>query len=665
LEKESLFLQNHLMEYTDPRTSISMKMSTSTVIRSDDKWESYEPTMLTVAILDPRTGYKSIRASLCIHHIYDLINQVTNFMKVGPEQAFITGGNVSVVKYLKKSKAELLFNLAYDHENRKPAITMIVTNSVSTVGKLTIPVDFLTFKTMIELMKQYTNSFITVDTGTKTILTLNRLMGKITTINSNITAGFDRLTKELRNLSISQSPPSSEQFEIEEYDNSMDEIEEEQDVENDKSADAGIEFNKLCTVSNTFEDIELPDIPDDSGDSTKKEKRINPSKPFVNNFLNCDINRLREWSASFISSNKKSDLKIFTPIDMITSTCNISDDIMMEYSNTEGYYLMQYGMIKAIKDGVKHALVTGEGYPAKKVPIIKFHKSISKGDPLFEISKEILSIYIIYDMLVNKYFTWIDTNDADMKVVDEYRRTLYTMRILFAPFLFSLDINKSFEDEIEIEYNRCKTCGVLDIVEKEYADLTLGSILAVDLKMFKNSYDRIAKIITGTPAKKFTTTKEVYTIFEKHGIDKPDTDILLPEDIKTALTKTPSKPKQKTQKEVIKEAPVTKMDEKMKLFLECLKGYAEEYLLGDLKNNCKKFEDVSAFMQHRDIPAQMFKIKRAMEIDNTLKDRRSVLKIAKLLKEEDDVSQSRVLQDIPSDNNFEDVDLQSVIENNF
>jgi len=663
MSKEDFVMVNNIIDYIDPKTGISMNMKIMLPVSISLDKCSYEKTLLLINIYEPRVN-NSLKVSLYINHTFSLMRQLNSFFKSGPIDAFKLGGCVRILRYSKKSRSELLFNFSYDYEENTPYISMTIINTLSAINKLTIPLSYDIFICISELLKEYTTNFLRIDSGLKSSLAIHKFSNIITTkisnISENLNAGINKISRHINDVMISEDSTN------EDYDEYLDlNVSDECKSDGNIAVDMQNIFDNRCKQTKMFENIRLPEISDIQ---TSNHMTIS-SKLFMTNFLQCRIDRLDEWIAAFISTTSNSSELMFAPIDIIMNQCGIKKDDISDIVNTYGYYRMQYGMMEIIKIGIRDYIMkqNSDKFLMKKIPPIKFSKVIDKQHCLYDMTKEMITIYLLYNMIVNRYFKWIENNSVEKKTIYECNRNLFVLKILFTPFILSLKMEDDFIDEMTIEYERCKECGLFNSMEKKYGELTLGGKLIMTLEIFLENFKPFYKKLKNTKTFNFDTYEEVNIIFKQFDIPIPNIDIVSDLDIRKAIFPENKKEiltKKNDIKKNIIERDIVHMDIRdpiLDIFLNAGSQYINAELLNNINNNCKSFDDLSKFMLKCDIPDELFKIKRVLEIDNSLKDKSSILKLAKLLKEDDDITKTRIMNDNIVETSINDIDLVDII----
>jgi len=620
------YLKNKIFSYRDLSTGVYLDLSIDSSTSKTGNWMNFNPIQLCFSIYDARVNENISKVSMCLRY-QNILKLITNIKSVDPEKIFDTGCTINIAQYNHKSKKELVLNFGHDKHSEKIVQITIIDNT-SQRGRAIANVNKEGFSAIANILNDFAANLIRTDLSMKQLF-----------INYNVLEQLNELKEK-----INKQQKTTQYHDVEKYypENTSDKSPDINEY-NDKPCEPSEvqkDFMDVCEKSNMFSDV---DIGIKSSDMLKKtrEKLTRPDKPFIGTFLNYDLSKLETWSTSFVCLTEKSDPFSFSPFDIIMNLGKISSSEREPYMNEFGYYPMQYATIHILKNSVKNAIITGE-YP-KSVPAVRFNKTIERGTDLHKLSQEILVVFLMYSFINNSYINLKNVSVIDL---DSFRRSYFTVKLLFSPFIFSMETYDTFIEDLVTMFEMCVESGLLKDIKNKYTDITCGGNINFNKEMFEKYCNSFLTVISNSNVDKFSTEEETKETFEKYNVPIPSIEMSSREDVKNALFDKPLvQDVEEKDYKIEEEIKPEEVDTRLDMFFECSKRYVEDKVFNGLKETCKNFDNLRKCFLKFDIPPELIKIMRAIEIDKQAITKQQVLKTAKLFKEEEGVTNSNKFQE--------------------
>jgi hypothetical protein len=219
-------------------------------------------------------------------------------------------------------------------------------------------------------------------------------------------------------------------------------------------------------------------------------------------------------------------------------------------------------------------------------------------------------------------------------------------------------------DDLSKEYDKCEMCGMFDVIKEKYSSSSYGGKLGISKEIFDNCSKSFINILSDKETSKFENYDDVLDLCKQYNIDIPELKIKNGIDIKNYVFYKDEKESDVDKELVIHndiEDTEDCLDKQLDIFLDCIKSIVDTKLIKDIKKSCRKYSDLVGFFKTKDIPHEIFKIKRVMDLNPTI-TKSQILKKSKLLKESEDVTESRVMQEDSVDSvNNEGFDVQEIL----
>jgi len=639
MEKEKFYIRNKILTYRDLSTNTYLEVSIDALSEANGTWKTLNPATICFSLYDPKVNKTVSTIGICLK--YDnavrLVGSVNNVLTSSSKaDAFSMGTVIQIPQYTMKHRKEIVFNFDSD-QNNQPVIQLTIIDTSSQRGKSSINLDINAFVAIGKVLKEFVEQPISTNNNIKQLLAFD-----------SVSENFNRLSKiicgrlDVINNSINSSRKDT--IDINEY-----------DVEPTQMSEMQKKFQEEFKANDGFSNIDLG-IDKVVNSAFNNESLTKMDQPFISTCLNHDLDRLKGWATSFICTTEKSSGELFAPLDFIFNIANISRDDRDIYTNTFGYYPMQYALIYLLKRSIKEAVQSGS-YPTN-IPAIRFSTKFKRNTKAYNLSKDIITAFLLYSIVVNSF----------KDETDEIKRSYFAMKLLLSPFMFSIEVDDKLVDELSVEYDKCNTCGMLKSIQDDYTSESYGGHISISKDIFENCCRSFVNTLKNKQTSEFNTKTEIKNIFDEYKISSPMKPIAEGNDIKRAIFEFPNdaigieEVKSEVEEPITTQTDAVEEDTKLILFLDSAKGIVDDELIEDIKNTCNKYTDLTNFFKTKDIPHELFKIKRVLDLDPTLTNRSNVLKKSKLFKESEDVTETRVMQEEePIEGYSEEFDVQQIL----
>lgn len=620
------YYKNKIFKYKDLDTGVILDVSLDARMDLDSKWIQFEPLKLCFFICDFRkqTGSQQIFMNLNNLNVSKLMHELKS---VNVNTIFEHGHNINIVQYYSKMKKDL--SLVFGYRNNDQVCQLSITDSATQIKSI-ITLDKIALITLVNIIKDYSSNYINYDINLKQLfLTYKLLKTPQTIVEKQIT----------ENAEIPKTIIESDNIDVSEFDDTVIEPSVEQQ-----------DFLDVARDNDDFKNVDLQ-IPKQN---IYPAKINNEDKLFISAFLNYDLLKLAHWTTSFVCLTEKSNSNSFLPFNIIMDLGRISAEERQKYSNDYGYYDVQYLLLKQLKNAVKQSLATGT-YP-KNTPPIRFGTNIKQGTELYNLSKEILVVFLIFSFIINNF---ANIQNVDPIKLDNIRRSYFIVKLLFVPFLFSLELNDTIIDELTSIFNLCIDGGLFKTLKEDYLQVTCGGNLNITTEMFNAYCKSFIGVLQRNEVDKFDTLEKTQEIFNKCKVDYHGMQLLNGTDIKNLLFNI------KVEQEVKENQPRTKpiINDTVKLYVKC----CEDFINKDIQKTlltANSISQVKKLLIKYDVPAEIFRIMRIMELYPNLNKKDDILKSAKLIKEDVSVSKSKCLEEDTSDID-PSFDVQDLLSENY
>ncbi|MCK5019641.1 MAG: hypothetical protein KAS32_21460, partial [Candidatus Peribacteraceae bacterium] len=488
------WISKKAFSYFDSKTSITLNASTETGMKTNG-FVNFFPMKISFQASDSRMEKTNSRIKVELE--YPQVNQLLDSLKkaMSGKNIFKTGATVGVFRYTQKNRKEIVFKFYHDNG---PQITMKLSDPTSGAVSTSINLDENIYRTIFKFLTNFSENFNTIDA-----IYTQTLMSE--TSSDEIKQKLDNIDKRLLDLE-SQMKRSKPIYNV----SNEGPIEPEEDAPIE-STSLQENFNDMVNDTDGFSEVQLekPFVP------TKQS--IKSTQPFIDNFLDWDMSKAKEWVASIVCTTDKAKPEYFSPLELVLNICGLDDDKRREYAGDKEFYKSQYIMTKFIKDNVNKALVSQSKYPTS-VPAMKFGNTIKRGTQLYDFGIGAATVYLIYSAVVNNYLKLVNTNEVDMIKLDEYQRTLFVLKTILNPMIFSLEITNMFSDDLLAVFSNCVSSGMIDRFQKEYQPVTAGGSLFFSLELFDTMIKKLIGAIEHQPSVDMTDSIALDELMKKYDI---------------------------------------------------------------------------------------------------------------------------------------------------
>lgn len=655
MSDENYWINKTIFSYTDPVTTVQLTAYLECMMGIEKQWDNIASTKFSICIKDSRIqGTPRVKIELELPQIFQLVDTFDK-LAANWNNAFKSNVTVNIVKFFAKKKKELTFEFVII--DGSPYVKTSVYDTVGNSSRLFVHLDKYNYMSIYMYLKSMIANFAIIDSNMTNVLYNKRFY---TNIHSDIIAIKEKSHELVKRISNAPMNYTTQTNNI-----TVEAVDIDEPINNENINYVASDF-MAHIGANGFDDIDIgqSELKDEMNAPKPKDRSTNT---FLNNFINNDVDVLKQWATSFTCLTEKSQPDMFSPFDIIMNMTGLTSDIRDKYRKDSGYYLSQYYIISLLKSAIKTAIINNGNYPTN-VPMFKFSTKIVKGTDEYEVCKEITVVFLIFSMLINGFMNWIKTNNEDMMKIEEYRRVYFILKLLFNPFIFSVQVEDGYKDELLEVWDTYEKSGFFDKIMAQYSEITLGGNLKIDRSIFDKFITNFITKIFSSPTINIDDTQNIKISMDSAGIPLYSKIIDGPLAIKEAIFKknitqevihnTPCTVVESDISEVIENNKVEeKQDERFELFIRCGLRFSKEFC-DNIMQKCHMYSQITQYLKDADdVPPEIFKIKRVMDLDTSLSNITEVLRLAKLITEDPNVTMSRAtdgdeLDDYGMDSNF-------------
>lgn len=511
-----------LFEYADKvqLTKTGVYLETG-VGENDTNQLTYTPTRVSFKIKDVKTNNK-LEYELGYSDLFLLIDNLRNF----------SNKKIQTIEFklLTKNKVR---TLNFYHTANEEIFKFVLTDNNSTVQSICSYFNKPNIVALASLLIGIKDNWATVNSNIQNLATSQKTVKEISNINTNISnlITVQSQTNIALNLLISklsdvQSAPISTPVEV--VIKPTEEIKQEEIIDVPWDVDSVIETPKdyvkkhnpyqqassiftindddlnsinldpiegfgervpYTTVEDVIKDDEQFDIDGFEDKIVKSEveekiatkKTVNPPRPFLNNFLNWDLNQFQVWIDGFVAADFNSSTLTLMPIELIL-TKSLSKENFQFLKSDKNYIGYQIYTLENIKNLVLSYIKTGKGITPKNYKfenVTPISKNTNK--PMWDFIVDIFTISSVYKYFSHnlKSFSGIDADNSltDIKMTESIFGTfIYT----FIDMIDKSDKDAFLEDAIDLLSNLLEK-DTLDHIKNTYSKVTKGGTLQLDL----------------------------------------------------------------------------------------------------------------------------------------------------------------------------------------
>jgi len=412
-----------------------------------------------------------------------------------------------------------------------------------------------------------------------------------------------------------------------------------------KKQNNSITTSGLVTTISDSEDI---NVIDDviNRDTEKKHKEsfskkivMQKNSPFISNILNCKINKLSDLAYSVLLSDERTNAEFFCPISYILElTIGLKQDLSSDLLK------QQYILDVLYRNSIKNLLKNGKvgTFPIAKLDLRDVLKDSNCRENYLRLTSEILYLTLVYTKLqrtievlseeVRKKYSKLYVKTC---VIQRFLRYLVSTYVTLKNY-YEVDtiidtVKKHF---LEVE-NSCNNNNINSSIRNEYQGLIGISDTLVDMRFL----DQILRDLLGDKLETFGV-EDIDNIIKKYDmIDCGQINTY--QDVKSYVLAVLKHNSSVTNNSV---------DDRLKLFFNCIKKYIDNDMYNYLTNSCEKYSDINIVLRklydtdnYLEFPEMLLKIKRVMDMNESVQSRVEIINMAKQLEEDYDVLKSRIL----------------------
>lgn len=639
------WISQNIYTYTDRKTSIIMTLKLDGgIIINENNIPAYNPARISISLRDPRnnTGVKYQYTM----HFSDLVlfkQNCETIFNSSPNkiEVFKNKKTFNLIKYLNAGNKKIInFQFILLEEN-KPHCSMSI--KVSNNDYKTIILDSDSFLCLKTLVYQVLDNYAVISTNLLNVANSIKISEKLDKINCGITQNNNDLTAVFYKK-MTVADVDEEEFDVEtEILNDRDKYNEDDIIrgettengEIDDISDEPIEelvlddtANKFNSMIENMEDTIIPEV----NEFYKKieNKKTNRSgndisnRVFLGSYLNNNLTKLTEWASAFLNSNENSHPDIFTPI---TSLFSLSG---FPYKNRV-LFNSEYKNNIEFRALVKEYIESGK-FPRSNCYKLDLNVKECGIPVVFKLSTEILSIFIVYHYFVNVFLNKLQRTDS--KYITNYNITLEFIRKVLFSIVLTVDFENMDDSEIKSYIESCMEFfremaakGKFDEFSELFSKISNGGKFELTEPVFEKMINDILFMLK--------TNKIKYSIAEEEE-DFDDS-----EDVKNKFIEFMEE-KNNNNRNKVKET-------QLRLFVEtCEKFMSEKEYNAFLNKNVGSFKELTAYVKKQN-NSDVFKLYRVIESNPNFVNRAQVLKEFRLFKEDESVTETRIISSSNND----------------
>ena len=385
---------------------------------------------------------------------------------------------------------------------------------------------FLAFGSII---KQVFENWILTVFNLNTVSANHRIICDINKLNDSVTRlqiqknNFTTKT----NIEVPKANPITQHIVEKIEDNIFDDVDIQLEDSNEQDCPFDIDVDEIVTPTSN-ETIVIDESFINTIDLESKEntvpknviRKVIQPRPFINNFMEWDLENLFNWVSAFSVVNKTSNDISFKPLELILSK-SIGLDNAKHLTDSSDFYYMNYHILNSLKTNIMAYINNKTG---------RFTRSFNKfffSDVSFvtkESQKELWDfiVDIAYLDMVFKYFNF-NINKFDLKMSDE-TSSLYSIKLAesfidtFAQSLVKLidpASHEIFKTDINNLFLMFDDKETFDILSNSYNYATKGGTFKVELSSINKYMDKYIDTIHSIDA----TSSEFHKLCEINNLD--------------------------------------------------------------------------------------------------------------------------------------------------
>jgi hypothetical protein len=609
-ENEFNWVNESIYTYNQPNTGIFLNISVSCGISSTKEWgNNYHAGKLVFCLKDESVNDLKSKIDLKFADICNFVDQFETVNKNGnTKEIFQTQFKINIIKHYYNEKKELYF--IFKMIDDKPFIDINIKSKNQSPVNIRLPIK--EFKVVLHLIKHFKENYLTVTNNILQITCHEQVLNVLNSIKDDI--DIIKSTKFVNKV---------ETKIIEHVDEKQ--IKEDLDFDFDDSTS---NFQKMFENEINIDEQEL-DINNDDLKEKLNESKILVPYPLFGSFLNFDILNLENWSSAFINTTEGTKSSSFVPLNVVANSALEQDEIKF-LENQKSIYKAQYVLNILFRENILRNI---QGKKINKPLIYKFNDDINPDSNIGTLSKEILIAYGIYSEILTNYISKLDETEQ----IKEFSEDLIISRIYLQHILFSFVVSLKVEDW---ELFKSDLYDIVDAIleskslnnlKERYNMVTMGGVLKFDIKSLEVTINKLVDVIKNNKISTFNY-ENIDDICLEKGIPL-DRTFDNKEDVKDYVL------------EYYKNDKEEKEDKRLKVFFNCIKPQLKDEKINKIFSNVKNYEELTNIFQTKNVPSDIMKIKRVMDIDKELKKRSEILDAAKKLAEDETVTLSSNFSD--------------------
>ena len=506
IEQEFNWYSNTVYEYFDnvQNSKLSFHLE-SGLSKNDTGIMNYTNTRLSVKIKDNQINQK-VEIELGFDDVY-LLNTILSSISKNPGKP-----PIPINSYTKNKQRQLVV-----YEPTPGLFNLSITDNSSIAKTLVVAFKKMTLASMNDVIAQLKSNWLTLSSNAQSIVTTHSVLSHLEAIDKHITESNVIALHNTNNVKQSTVIIHGDASVTPVHDNNVvqidEELESEVEMENSEYEDVDSTPVFDIDISGTIDADNDPPVgfvlnddvlstvaltaAGESGttDYTKRPKQVITPRPFINNFIEWNLDNIYQWVTGFVYCDQNSDALTLTPLDLIL-TKSVGKHKYEFLTNNSHHYEFEYHILDVIKKAMKSYVETGKTNTT--VNYYVDNNIIDKNNDI-----ELWDFTVDLTVLINVFKIFlINVNKLNLKSEESLEKTFNVkMAYIFldsisCTFLSKIkpeDTEQFTSDSINV-FQQMLDRGSFEPIMNTYSALSMGGKLQLNISMFKACADKFLEI---------------------------------------------------------------------------------------------------------------------------------------------------------------------------
>jgi hypothetical protein len=505
IEQEFNWYSNTVYEYFDnvQNSKLSFHLE-SGLSKNDTGMMNYTNTRLSVKIKDNQINQK-VEFELSFDDVY-ILNTIIGSISKTPGKP-----PIPINSYTKNKQRQLVV-----YEPSPGLFNLSITDNSTIAKTLVVAFKKVTLAAMNDVISQLKSNWLILSSNAQSIVTTHSVLNHLEAIDKHIT---ESNVIALHNTNNVKQPTAIRRVDpvtsvvappVVHIDNEFEpdlemETSEYEDIDStpvfDIDTSGASEAETDPPVGFVLDDNVLSSVSltaaGESGttDYTKRPKQVITPRPFINNFIEWNLDNIYQWVTGFVYCDQNSDQLTLTPLDLIL-TKSIGKHKYEFLTNNPHHYEFEYHILDVIKKAMKSYVETG-----KTKTTVNYYVDTNTIDKNNDI--DLWNFTVDLTVLINVFKIFlINVNQLNLKSEESLEKTfnvkmayifLDTIACTFLSKINHEDTEQFTSDSINV-FQQMSDRGSFDSILNTYSALSMGGKLQLNISMFKACADKFLEI---------------------------------------------------------------------------------------------------------------------------------------------------------------------------